>query len=110
MNLDRDVEDDFIAKAKALRFKAKAFARRKTRKRRQQRGTPSATWYSMEKDVYPEVPLQQNSFDCGVFMLKYAAWFFNAYIQECAIPINRKSVAQNLKGFVDKNMFRYSDK
>jgi sentrin-specific protease 7 len=62
------------------------------------------------RDVYPEVPLQQNSFDCGVFVLKYAAWFFNAYIQGCAIPINRKSVAQNLKGFVDKNMFRYSGK
>jgi hypothetical protein len=46
MNLDRDVEDDVTAKAKALRFKAKAIARRKTRKRRQQRGTPSATWHS----------------------------------------------------------------
>ncbi len=50
MNLDRDVEDDVIAKAKALRFKAKAIAKRKTRKRRQQRGTPSATWHSMEKE------------------------------------------------------------
>ena len=50
MNLDRDVEDDVTAKAKALRFKAKAIAKRKNRKRRQQRGTPSATWHSMEKE------------------------------------------------------------
>jgi hypothetical protein len=39
--MNRDVEDDAIEKAKALRFKAKAIAKKKTRKRRQQRGTPS---------------------------------------------------------------------
>ena len=50
MNLDRDVEDDVLAKAEALRFKAKAISRKKTRKRRQQSGTPSATWHSMEKE------------------------------------------------------------
>jgi hypothetical protein len=51
MNPDHDAEEDIISKAKALRFKAKAIAKKKARKRRKQRDTPSATtWHTMEKE------------------------------------------------------------
>ncbi len=58
-------------------------------------------------DVHPEVPTQENSCDCGVFLLKYAAWFFEKYIKGNPIRITQRSVAKKLNGAVDKNMFRY---
>jgi Ulp1 family protease len=59
-------------------------------------------------DVHPKVPTQENSCDCGVFLLKYAAWFFEEYIKGRPIRITQKSVAKQLKGVVNTNMFRYS--
>ena len=56
--------------------------------------------------VFPEVPVQENLIDCGVFLLKYAAWFFDACIEGRPILLTRKSVEEKLKGVVDNDMFR----
>jgi hypothetical protein len=58
--------------------------------------------------VFPKVPAQENCCDCGVFLLQYAAWFFDAYIYAHPMPITRKSVAEKFEGFMSEKMFRYS--
>ena len=57
-------------------------------------------------DVHPKVPSQKNRYDCGVFLLKYAGWFFNEYIEGRPISLTHKSVERQLKGIVGTNMFR----
>ncbi len=34
-----------------------------------------------------KVSVQQNSCDCGVFLLKYACWFFDQHMKGCPIII-----------------------
>ncbi len=34
-----------------------------------------------------KVPVQQNSCDCSVFLLKYACWFFDQHMKGCPIII-----------------------
>jgi hypothetical protein len=59
-------------------------------------------------DVHPKVPLQKNGYDCGVFLLKYAAWFFEEHIKGNPIRITQKSVANQLNIDINEDIFRYS--
>ena len=59
-------------------------------------------------DVHPRAPLQKNGCDCGVFLLKYAAWFFEEHIKGNPIRITQKSVANQLNIDINEDIFRYS--
>ena len=60
-------------------------------------------------DVHPDVPAQNNSYDCGVYILKYAAWFFESIKGASPIRITQKSVARKLEGVIHKNIFSLDD-
>jgi Ulp1 family protease len=59
-------------------------------------------------DVHPKIPLQKNGYDYGVFILKYAAWFFEEHIKGNQIRITQESVANQLNIDINEDIFRYS--